>query len=52
MILNLKLLNQPEVFVAFAREKFDADGNLQDENTKKYLSGLVNALVDLARAEK
>lgn len=52
VVLNLKLLNQPEVFISFAREKFDADGNLQDENTKKYLSALVNALVDLARAEK
>lgn len=50
--LNLKLVNQPEVFISFAREKFDTDGNLKDEGTKKYLSALVNALVDLAKAEK
>ncbi|WP_283610220.1 NADPH-dependent FMN reductase [Faecalispora anaeroviscerum] len=50
--LNLKLVNQPEVFISFARDKFDTDGNLKDEDTKKHLSALVNALVDLAKAEK
>jgi chromate reductase len=48
--LNAQILNRPEVFLAAAHTKFDAQGNLTDETTRKHLSGMVDAL--LAAVEK
>jgi len=35
---NTPAMLQPEVLVARARDKFDADGNLTDESTRKFLA--------------
>ena len=44
--LNLLLLNQPEVMIGQAAQKFDAEGNLTDESTKKHISKLIVSLVE------
>ena len=46
VFLNMYPLNGPEVIVPFAQEKFDAKGNLIDENTKKFLKQLLERLAD------
>lgn len=48
-ILNMHPVNQPEVMIAKANEKFDADGNLTDETSKKLLQQLLQNLVDWTR---
>ena len=45
VFLNMFPLNRPEVFVSFAGEKFDNNGNLTDENTKGFIKALLEALV-------
>lgn len=45
VILNLLALNQPEVFIPFASEKFDANGKLTDEKTREAIGKLLQALV-------
>jgi chromate reductase, NAD(P)H dehydrogenase (quinone) len=42
--LNLLTLNRPEVLVTRAWEKFDAEGNLQDEATLQQIGDLLKAL--------
>ena len=44
--LNLILLNQPEVMIGNAAQRFDADGNLTDETTKKHIRNLLEKLVE------
>jgi len=44
VFLNMHPVNRPEVMVTFAQDKFDADGKLVDENTKKYVSQLLQNL--------
>ena len=46
---NLLLLQRPEVHVAKAAEKFDAQGRLTDEGVRKNLAALLAALGDWAR---
>jgi len=46
VFLNMYPLNGPEVIVPFAQEKFDANGKLLDENTKKFLKQLLQRLSD------
>jgi chromate reductase len=41
--LNMPLLNQPEVLVARARDKFDASGRLTDEPTRQFLYKFLQA---------
>ena len=41
---NSYCLPQPEILVFRAHEKFDADGRLTDEATRKYLARYVAAL--------
>jgi chromate reductase, NAD(P)H dehydrogenase (quinone) len=43
--LNMYPLNKPEVFVAFAKQKFDEKGDLSDDKTKEFIKGLLEALV-------
>lgn len=43
---NMLPLNRPEVFVARAHEKFDPQGRLVDESTRKYVRKLLEALAD------
>jgi chromate reductase, NAD(P)H dehydrogenase (quinone) len=49
VFLNMFPINQPEVLIANAHERFDADGNLTDEKTKEYIRQLVQSLVDWTR---
>lgn len=43
--LNILPINQPEVFVAAANRKFDADGRLSDEPARKLVAQLMQSLV-------
>lgn len=44
--LDVHFLNKPEVMIAQAHERFDADGKLTDEPTREHLRKLVLALAD------
>jgi len=46
---NMLPLNKPSVQVTHAADKFDADGQLNDENTRRYVKRLTGALLDWAR---
>jgi len=46
VFLNMFAVNQPEVLIANAGQKFDEQGNLTDETSKKLISQLLKALVD------
>src|SRR6476620_9937515 len=46
VFLNMYPINGPEVMVPFAQDKFDSQGKLIDENTKKFLSKLLENLVN------
>ncbi|QXJ28240.1 Chromate reductase [Saccharolobus shibatae B12] len=52
VFLNMIPVNRPEVFVTFAHKKFDENGNLLDEDAKKYLRELLQNLVKLAEVVK
>jgi chromate reductase len=41
---NLQVLNKPEVYISQAHEKFDEQGRLMDEETKKRIRALLEAL--------
>lgn len=43
------VLVAPEVLVFRARDRFDAEGNLTDEETRQFVRSLVEALVDWGR---
>lgn len=49
VFLNMFPLNQPEVMIGNCADKFDAEGNLTDEKTKKYIGKLLQNLVDWTR---
>jgi chromate reductase len=49
VFLNMYPVNGPEVIVPFAQNKFDTSGNLVDENTKKFLSQLLQNLANWTR---
>lgn len=49
VFLNMYAVNQPEVMIGNASEKFDSQGNLTDEKTKGLISQLLSSLVNLAR---
>jgi chromate reductase len=46
VFLNMFPVNQPEVMIGNAAERFDRDGNLKDETTKKLISQLLANLVE------
>jgi chromate reductase len=46
VFLNMHPINSPEVFVTFAAEKFDENGNLKDEKTKQLIIKLLENLVN------
>jgi chromate reductase len=48
VFLNIYPINQPEVMIANASERFDAQGNLTDETTKDLMRKLLKNLVDWA----
>jgi len=45
VFLNMFPVNQPEVMIGNASEKFDEQGNLTDETTKKFIRKLLENLV-------
>jgi chromate reductase len=45
VFLNLHLLNQPEVMISNAGQRFDAEGNLTDDKTKEFIAAQLKALV-------
>ena len=49
VFLNMYPINSPEVIVTFAQDKFDEDGKLLDDNTKKFLGQLLQNLANWAR---
>lgn len=46
VFLNLHVLNQPEAMISNAAERFDSNGNLTDESTKKHIRKLLVSLVE------
>ena len=49
VFLNMFPLNQPEVMIGNAAERFDAQGNLTDDTTKEYIRKLLENLVQWTR---
>ena len=49
VFLNMFPVNQPEVMIANASTRFDANGNLTDETTKELIRQLLQSLVDWTR---
>lgn len=49
VFLNMFPVNQPEVMIGNAGEKFDENGNLKDETTKDFIRQLLQNLVDWTR---
>jgi chromate reductase len=47
--LNMHAVNRPEVLISNAAERFDEQGNLKDENTRKHIRNLLESLVEWAR---
>ena len=52
VFLNMDCVLQPEVAIANASQRFDAQGSLVDETAKKLIGQLLQALVAKARAAK
>jgi chromate reductase, NAD(P)H dehydrogenase (quinone) len=50
--MNILTLNQPEVMIGSAHERFDEKGNLTDETSKKLIRELLQNLVNLSRTIK
>jgi chromate reductase len=48
VFLNVYAINQPEVLIGNAAERFDVQGNLQDETSRKLIRQLLRNLVDFA----
>lgn len=49
VFLNMHPINRPEVIVTFAQDKFDTNGKLIDQNTKKIITQLLKNLMGWAR---
>ncbi len=49
VFLNMYFVNQPEVMIGSAQNKFDENGTLQDETSKKLIRQLLENLVSLTR---
>jgi chromate reductase len=49
VFLNMFLINQPEVMIGHAAERFDKDGNLTDETSKELIRQLLQKLVEWTR---
>lgn len=49
VFLNMYPLNRPEVMIGTAGDKFDEQGNLTDETTKKHIRKQLEALVEWTR---
>jgi chromate reductase, NAD(P)H dehydrogenase (quinone) len=49
VFLNMFPVNQPEVMIANASERFDSAGNLTDDVTRDFIRQLLQGLVDWTR---
>jgi chromate reductase len=49
VFLNMFPVNQPEVMIGNAQERFDAEGNLTDDATKDFIRQLLQNLVEWTR---
>ena len=49
VFLNMFPINQPEVMIANAAARFDAEGNLTDQTTKDLIRRLLRNLTDWTR---
>jgi len=49
VFLNMYPINKPLVIVTLAQDKFDANGKLLDDNTKKFLGQLLENLANWTR---
>ena len=49
VFLNMFPINQPEVMIGNAQDRFDPEGNLTDDATKKFISQLLQNLVEWTR---
>src|SRR6266436_8327911 len=49
VFLNMFPINQPEVMIAHAEERFDQEGNLTDVITKEFILALLQNLVEWTR---
>jgi chromate reductase, NAD(P)H dehydrogenase (quinone) len=49
VFLNMYPINKPLVIVTFAQDKFDANGKIVDDNTKKFLIQLLENLANWTR---
>ena len=49
VFLNMFAVNQPEVMIGNAADRFDESGNLTDEATEEYIRKLLQSLVDWTR---
>jgi chromate reductase len=49
VFLNMYTVNQPEVMIPQAHQRFDEQGNLTDENSKKLIRQLLEELARLTR---
>ncbi len=49
VFLNMFPINQPEVMIGNAQDRFDAQGNLTDEATKEFIRQLLQNLVEWTR---
>ena len=45
LAVNARVMNQPEIMIADAQNKFDEQGNLDDENTKELITGFIKSLM-------
>ncbi len=48
VFLDMPTVNQPEVMIASAADKFDSEGNLKDDKAKELISKLLASLCELA----
>jgi chromate reductase len=51
-VVDLHVMNYPEVYIAHARDKFDAEGSLTDETVRRRIRTLLVALADWTRRLK
>ena len=49
VFLNIHAINQPEVMIGNAADRFDESGNLTDDATKEYIRKLLRNLVEWTR---
>jgi chromate reductase len=47
--LNMFPINQPEVLISHAMDRFDQEGNLTDVPTRAHIIGLLQSLMDWTR---